>query len=84
MSVPVAWCGLADLRIASAKRRAGKRVAKEGGQDKSACHERRKPLVRLGLSCAYAVVAGKLPGFCQRFQRFDMHSGELRRRRGGS
>ena len=74
MSVPVAWCGLADLRIASAKRRAGKRVAKEGGQDKSACHERRKPLTRHGFSCACGSVAGKFPDFFQGIQRLGMHS----------
>ena len=40
----------------------------ELGRDKSACHKRRKPLTRLGFSCAGRSVACKMHGFDEQFQ----------------
>lgn len=43
------------------------------GQGKSPCPDQRKPLAWLAFSRAWRSVAGMLPGFCERFQRIDMH-----------
>ena len=43
------------------------------GQGKSPCPDQRKPLAWLAFSRAWRSVARILPGFCERFQRFDMH-----------
>lgn len=43
------------------------------GQGKSPCPDQRKPLAWLVFPWAWRAVAGMLPGFCERFQRFDMH-----------
>lgn len=74
MSAIAAWRGLAHVRIALTAGRAGKESGKEGGQDKSACHECRKPLMRLAFSCAFGSVAGRVPEIVQGFQRTNMHS----------
>lgn len=42
-------------------------------QGKSPCPDQHKPLVWLVFPWAWRSVAGMLPGFCERFQRFDMH-----------
>ena len=51
--------------------KAGKTTGR--GQGKSPCPDQRKPLVWLVFPWAWRSVAGMLPGFCERFQRFDMH-----------
>lgn len=43
------------------------------GQGKSPCPDQRKPLAWLVFSRAWRSVAGMLPGFYKRFQRFRMH-----------
>ncbi|MCL8489097.1 MULTISPECIES: hypothetical protein [Bradyrhizobium] len=45
----------------------------ERGQGKSPCPDQHKPLAWLVFSWAWRSVAGILPGFCERFQRSDMH-----------
>ena len=51
--------------------KAGKTTGR--GQGKSPCPDQRKPLAWLVFSRAWWSVAGMLPGFCERFQRFLMH-----------
>lgn len=66
--------------------KAGGRVAGWGatlrGQDKSACHIRRKPLTRLGFCVADGSVACVPHDFCQRFQGFGVAGANLLSRRG--
>lgn len=51
--------------------KAGKTTGR--GQGKSPCPDQRKPLAWLVFSRAWRSVAGMLPGFYKRFQRFRMH-----------
>lgn len=74
MSAIAAWRGLVHVRIVLKEGRAGKESGKEAWQDKSACHECRKPLTRLAFSCACGSVAGRVPEIVARFQRTHMHS----------
>lgn len=60
---------IAGCRKGWAARRAALEIVRTVGQVKSACHERRKPLTRLGFSVAGGSVACKRHGFWQGFQR---------------
>lgn len=64
----VSWRSLAYRREGMAEGRAAGGRTTDPGQDKSACHERRKPLTRLGFSCAGWSVACMKHGFCEQFQ----------------
>lgn len=63
--------GCRDAALSRKGRREGRvaaLLATEGWRDKSACHERRKPLTRLGFSCAGGSVVRKMRSFPQVFQ----------------
>lgn len=64
----VSWVGLAYRREGMAEGRAAGGRPTDLGPDKSAYHERRKPLARLGFSCAGWSVACRKHGFQMRFQ----------------
>mgnify|MGYP001553049800 CR=1 FL=1 len=66
----------------AAKGRARTTGGKEGGQDKRACHERRKSLTGLAFSRAWRSVVCRFLGFSLRFQGSGMHKGVPRNGRG--
>lgn len=63
-----AWCIYAYLRTVRAQGQAAEGRPTTLGRDKSACHERRKPLTRLDFSCAGWSVACRKHGFGEQFQ----------------
>ena len=68
MSSFAGWGSLAKGRDEKAAGRAAADLKRKVGRDKSACHERRKPLTRLGFSRAWRSVACIAHGFCEGFQ----------------
>lgn len=75
MTYFAAWSGLAHRSERGAKGRTAGGATTDLGQDKTACHERPKPLARLGFSCAGRSVACRKHGFHQRFQCADLPRG---------
>ncbi|USI71538.1 hypothetical protein [Sphingomonas morindae] len=70
----VDWRAVAGRSACWAVRRWKRKKTTDRGRDKSRCPDRRKSLTRLTFFRARRSVAGMLPGFSQRFQRFGMHS----------
>lgn len=75
MSVITVLRALAGRVVETAAGRARTAGGKGDGQDKRACHERRKSLTGLAFSRAWPSVVCKFRGFFLRFQCSGMHRG---------
>ena len=75
MSVIAGLRALAGRVVETAEGRARTAGGKGDGQDKRACHERRKSLTGLAFSRAWRSVVCRFSGFFLRFQCSGMHRG---------